>query len=388
VPTIGIDERRARLAVRHRLASPAATPVEAARGVLALHATDPATVFLSIRSRMPAATVADIERALYDERVLLRMLGMRRTVFVLPTELGPVVQGACGDAVAVQVRRRYVQLLEQAGVGDAAFLDELTDAAHAALVARGQATGAQLSTDVPKLRTSIHLNEGKAYGGPQNITTWVLLLLAAQGRSVRGRPRGSWTSTQWSWSPVERWLPAGMVTVPAGQARTELAQRWLATFGPATVDDLKWWTGWTMAQVRQALTPLRPVEVDLAGTPGIALSDDLASTPAPAKPWVALLPALDPTPMGWADRSWFLGPHAAALFDRSGNIGPTVWYQGRIVGGWARRADGEIVYRLLEKLGREATQAVAREAETLGDWIGPVNVTPRFRTPLERELSS
>jgi hypothetical protein len=143
-----------------------------------------------------------------------------------------------------------------------------------------------------------------------------------------------------------------------------------------------------MTQVRQALTQLDPVEVDLDGAPGIVLRGDLAPTPAPAKPWVALLPALDPTPMGWAGRDWFLGPYAPLLFDRSGNIGPTVWWQGRVVGGWARRPDGEVAYRLLEKVGRDATQAVAREAEALSGWIGPVNVTPRFRTPLERELSS
>ena len=102
----------------------------------------------------------------------------------------------------------------------------------------------------------------------------------------------------------------------------------------------------------------------VASCVGAGCPPDESAAPAQV---AALLPALDPTPMGWQARDWYLGPHGAALFDRTGNIGPTVWYQGRIVGGWARRADGEIVYRLLEKLGREATQAVAREAETLGD---------------------
>jgi hypothetical protein len=92
--------------------------------------------------------------------------------------------------------------------------------------------------------------------------------------------------------------------------------------------------------------------------------------------------------MGWRDRGWFLGEHAAAaLFDRSGNIGPTVWWDGRIVGGWAQRADGEIVFRLLEDAGAGALAAIAAEAENLGGWLGPMRVTPRFRTPLERELS-
>jgi hypothetical protein len=102
---------------------------------------------------------------------------------------------------------------------------------------------------------------------------------------------------------------------------------------------------------------------------------------------VALLPALDPTPMGWAGREWYLGEHAKALFDRSGNVGPTVWCDGRIVGGWAQRADGEIAYRLLEDVGAEAAASVAIEAGRLAEWVGDIQVTPRFRTPLEKELT-
>ena len=105
-------------------------------------------------------------------------------------------------------------------------------------------------------------------------------------------------------------------------------------------------------------------------------------------PWAALLPALDPTPMGWRERAWYVGEHAPALFDRSGNIGPTAWWDGRIVGGWAQRKDGEIAVRLLEDIGAEASAAIAAEAQRLREWIGPVRITPRFRTPLERELAS
>jgi hypothetical protein len=106
------------------------------------------------------------------------------------------------------------------------------------------------------------------------------------------------------------------------------------------------------------------------------------------EPWAALLPALDPTAMGWRERAWYVGGHAAALFDRSGNIGPTAWWDGRIVGGWAQRKDGEIAVRLLEDIGAEGAAAVAALAQRLREWIGPaVRITPRFRTPLERELS-
>lgn len=127
--------------------------------------------------------------------------------------------------------------------------------------------------------------------------------------------------------------------------------------------------------------------VDLDGTGGVALTGDLDPVEVP-EPWAALLPALDPTVMGWSDRRWFLGDHAPALFDRTGNIGPTVWWDGRIVGGWAQRKAGEVVFRLLEDVGRDAVTAVEVAAERLGQRLGTARVTPRFRTPLERELSA
>ena len=380
---IDVAQRRARLGVRHLLSTRLGTaPVDVARAVVALHATDPATVFLALRARSSTVDVPSVERALYEDRSLIRLLGMRRTMFVLPLEEAAIVHAACGRAVAAEQRKRYVKLLTEAGAGDGAYLAELEEAAERALLARGEATGAQLSADEPRLRTQITVP-----GGSTNVTTWVLLLLAADGRIARGRPRGSWISSQWRWSPMRDWLPSGLPDIATSQARTELARRWLGAFGPGTVADLRWWTGWTVAEVRRALAPLQPVEVELdGGQTGLVLPSDVDPVPAP-DPWVALLPALDPTPMGWSQRDWYLGPHGPEVFDRNGNVGPTIWVDGRIVGGWAQLASGEVVHRLLEDLGRDASDQVARVAAQVSDWIGPVRVTPRFRTPLERSLS-
>ena len=92
--------------------------------------------------------------------------------------------------------------------------------------------------------------------------------------------------------------------------------------------------------------------------------------------------------MGWTGRDWYLGPHKAACFDRNGNVGPTVWCDGRIVGGWAQRKDGTIALGFLEDVGREARAAVEAEAGAVEAWLGDLRFTPRFRTPLEKELSA
>jgi len=309
-------------------------------------------------------------------------------MFTVPLELAPVVQAACARAIAVGERRRLLQFLEQGGVArdPERWLSEVEASTVRALAARGEATATELSEDEPRLREQLLLAVGKPYEGRQNVSTRVLFLLGAEGRIIRGRPRGSWTSSQYRWSPIEAWLPGGMADWPTEAAQVELVRRWLAAFGPGTAADLKWWTGLTAGQVKRALAEVGPVEVDLDGTTGLVLPGDREPVRV-AEPWVALLPALDPTVMGWTGRGWFLGDHGPALFDRSGNPGPTVWREGRIVGGWAQRKDGEVVFRLLEDVGADAVAAVEAEAERLRAWLGEVRVTPRFRTPLERELT-
>jgi hypothetical protein len=392
VRRVGAQERRARLALRHHLApaARAAGVVQVAGDLVGLHGTDPASVFLAAAARLRQPDVGAIERAMYDDRVLLRMLGMRRTMFVVPVELAPVVQAACTDAIAVAQRRLLLQLLTRSGIcaGDPErWLEEVEGVTVKALAARGQALASELSEDDPRLREQIQLAEGKRYAARQSVVTRVLLVLAAEGRIARGRPRGSWISGQYRWSLIESWLPAGMDEWSTEAAQAELVRRWLATFGPGTMTDLRWWTGLPAGQVKRALAAVGAVEVDPDSVPGLALAGDL-EPPVAAEPWVALLPALDPTVMGWSGRGWYLGDHGPALFDRNGNAGPTVWWDGRVVGGWASRKDGEIAVRLLEDVGAEAAAAVEAAAGRLAEWLGPVRVTPRFRTPLERELSA
>ncbi|HET6186522.1 MAG TPA: crosslink repair DNA glycosylase YcaQ family protein, partial [Trebonia sp.] len=401
---VSVACRRARLLARHQLSVPAGTIAGAVDAMVALHATDPVTVYLSARARVPAVTVEAVDEALYGSRAIVRMLGMRRTMFVVPAPLFPVVQRACTDDVARRLRRQLERDLANGGVGDgdaAGWLRDLGDAALRALAARGSATGAQLSADEPRLRTQLVYVPDKSYGGAANITSRVLVMLAAEGHMIRGHRRGGWSSGQFEWFPAAAWLAAAPGSaanraggpadagLDAATARAELARRWLLTFGPAPVSDLQWWAGWTGAQTKAALAALPVCEADLDGQPGVMLAgDEPPDEPAAPAPVAALLPALDPTPMGWQARDWYLGPHGPALFDRTGNIGPTVWWEGRIVGGWAQRATGEVACRLLEDIGSEGAAAVSAEAARLEEWLGPARVTPRFRTPLERELSA
>ncbi|MFD5715850.1 winged helix DNA-binding domain-containing protein [Streptomyces pharetrae] len=386
---IGVAERRARLGIRHRLAAGtrATRPEDVAEALVALHGTDPATVYLAVGARLaePVKTVTETERALYEDRSLVRMHGMRHTVFVLPTELTAVVHASTGIAVAARERASLVKDMAKAGAPDAAWLAEVEASTLAALARRGEATAAELATDEPRLREQFVYAAGKSYEGVHTVSGRLLRVLGVEGKVVRGRPLGSWTSSQFRWAPAPDHPELDVAGAQAG-----LLRRWLTVCGPATEADLRWWTGWRVTEVRRALGAIGAREVALEEGTGYVVEGDEEPVPGPAEPWAALLPALDPTAMGWQQRDWYLAPELRpALFDRSGNVGPTVWWDGRVVGGWAQRPDGDVVWRILDGtgVGREAEAAIGAEAERLREWVGATRVTPRFRTPLERELA-
>ena len=384
---IGDDERRARLGVRHLLTdgTRASSVADAAAAMVVLHATDPATVYLEARARMVSSSPASIERELYDEPTVLRMLAMRRTLFLVPLTDVPMVHAAASVGVAERERPRTLKIFadDNQTPYPADRFAELEELALAAIRERAEISTSQLRDIDPRLAERVTTSRGKSYQGSMAVASRVVHHLALDGRIGRGRPRGTWVSGQFRWSPIERWFPSGFPSLPVDGARAELVRRWLRAFGPATRDDVRWWTGWTVGATRQALEAIGAVEVGLVGgAVGYALADDLEPVEAPP-PWIALLPALDATTMGWTGRDWYLGPHRPQLFDTAGNAGPTIWVEGRIVGGWAQRRSGEVVPRLLEDVGSETQRQIDAEAARLEAWIGPMRVTGSFPTPIE-----
>ncbi|MGH2636365.1 MAG: winged helix DNA-binding domain-containing protein [Actinomycetota bacterium] len=386
----GSDERRARLGIRHRLLSPAASSEEAAVAMVGLHSSDPVSVVLSARARVDRFDTADLEDALYDRRSLVRMLGMRRTLFVVPRDLAAVMNEACTKALVPGERNRLVRMLEGQGVAKAGcgarWLDRVAEKTLDALAARGEAGARELTKDVPELTARLSFGEGKAWGGTVGVSTRVLFLLATEGRIVRTRPVGGWTSSQYRWARTETWLGALLPNLDHAEACAELLHRWLRTFGPGTLTDVRWWTGWTARLARKTLGDLGAVEVELDDGVGYALANDLEPVDED-EPWVALLPGLDPTVMGWKDRAWYVDDHAPELFD-TGNAGPTVVANGRVVGAWAQRQDGEIAVKLLARVDAGTREAIETERERLASWLGDVRIAIRFPTRLERKLAT
>ncbi|MBU9765411.1 winged helix DNA-binding domain-containing protein [Mycobacterium sp. TNTM28] len=383
--TFTVAERRARLARRHFLSRPASSVVATTGSFVGLHATDPATPYLSLWARLPGFGIEDLDAELYQQRTVLRHLAMRRTLWVVRAEDLSTVQAGASDRVAGNEERKLVGDVEKAGVAadGTRWLDTACQAVLAHLREHGPTPASQLRTALPELAGSYDPAPGKRWGGETPLSPRVLTVLGVRGEIVRGPNDGAWTTSRPRWTATADWLGARPAPVAPEQARAQLVRTWLQTFGPATLTDIKWWFGNTLTWARHALRDIGAVEVDLAGSPGYALPDDLEVEPEP-EPWAALLPGLDVTTMGWFDRDWYLGEHRRQVFDTNGNGGPTAWWNGRIVGGWGQDADGRIELRLLEEIGSEGTRALQQRADALTEWLTGVRHKPRFPSPLSK----
>jgi hypothetical protein len=375
------DERRARLAVRHALAPPyrAGSPEAVARAMTVLHATEPPTVFLSCWARMDAVTVADVDGALYRDRTLVKQLAMRRTLFVFPRDLLPAAWPSASARVAAGERARMARDVVIAGCTDNGeeWLDRCRAEVLALLAAApdGLAAG-DIRRAVPRMDVKVAVRPGESWGASRVLTN-----LGVTGDIVRGDNTAGWYASRPRWTLMSNWLGELPPHLTAAEGYRELVRRWLATFGPGTEDDIVWWLGATKSIVRAALADLSAVAITLdGGATGYLLPDDLGDVPDPG-PWVALLPVLDPTVMGWQGRAFYLGPHRDLVFDSRGNAGTTVWVDGRAVGSWTQDPAGAVDLRLLEKVSTPARRALAAEAARLTAWLNGLRVPTIYRSP-------
>ncbi|WP_306204954.1 winged helix DNA-binding domain-containing protein [Actinoplanes sp. RD1] len=378
------EERRARLATRHALAPGhrVTTAEDVVRAMTVLHATEPATVYLSSWARATGLTAGDVTAALQEDRAVVKQLAMRRTLFVFPRDLVAAAWGGPAARVARNERVAIVKDVVKAGI-DAdgeGWLDRAREQVLDVLAAAPEGlTAAEVRRAVPMIDVKVAVTPGVSWTASR-----ILTQLGASGEVMRGANTGGWHTSRPRWTLTRHWLGADPEPAKAEEGYREIVRRWLRTFGPGTEDDLVWWLGSTKTTVRTALTELDAVAVTLdGGRTGWVLPDDVAEPAGPGD-WAALLPVLDPTVMGWKERDFYLGPHRDPLFDRSGNAGSTAWVDGRVVGCWVQDAAGVVEVRLLERVSARARRALDDEAARLTAWLAGFRVPSVYASPAMR----
>ncbi|NJN18859.1 MAG: winged helix DNA-binding domain-containing protein [Oscillochloris sp.] len=309
---------------RHGLQTPFADPLTAAGKLAGVQAQILPAAGIALWNRSPDFRAADLRRLLFKERRLVKLWGQRGTLHLYATDDWPLLHGAHAD------RPSYVERWVLAQGHDPAGYEQLIAQVAEALAARGSLG----RSDLRALRaTGLALSDGDLSGWGGIFSVLVRRGLACHGPAADGEAR---IVDRRHWVPELDWNPPA-----AAIADLTLTRRYLHAYGPASIQDLAYWRGRTIAEARTWLAALADelVEVAIDGAPQYLLRsdyDDLACEPPPRDRWpVRLLGRFDSLLLGHKDKSWLIDPeHYARVWRPAGHIEATLLVHGRIAGTW------------------------------------------------------
>jgi hypothetical protein len=222
--------------------------------------------------------------------------------------------------------------------------------------------------------------ELKKHLGSKLIISPIVNLMCDQGLLMRGSSGRGWKSNIHTYYLFSDYFPGmDLNAVDPAQARETTVRQYLAAYGPATVKDISWWSGFTMTEVRRILQTLarETAEVEIPELKGthVMLAADVAAMQdfrPSEQPVVNLLPPLDPYLMGYKERERYLdNQHYNLVFDRSGNSTSTILVEGRVAGVWdfSDKPWPTVKIFMFHDLEKKVLRVVESRARAIGRFI-------------------
>ena len=329
---------RLRLANQHVFRPQFDDPADVVRWLGAVQAQDFLGGLWAVGLRTRGAVESTVEHAV-ARRAIIRTWPMRGTLHFVAAEDARWMTSLMAPRVLTSAAGRFRQL----------DLDASVFSRSADVTVRALEGGKCVRRDA----MYVHWNDaGIATDGSRGLH--ILGYLAQTGVICFGPRDGK----QHTLTLLEEWLPAARVR-EREEALGELARRYFTSHGPATLHDLGWWSGLTLAELRVGL---EQVKADLESEEVDGRTFWFAPTATPRATRTAyLLPAWDEFTVGYRDRSDILDPKYATRVNAGGGVlKPVVVIGGRVVGTWQRTiAKGEVAVTptWFTRLDRAATEA-------------------------------
>jgi hypothetical protein len=329
-------------------------PHEVVAWLGAVQAQDYLGALWAVGLRTHAATEPTIEQAL-AERTIVRTWPMRGTIhFVAAADVRWMLE-LLAPRVVQRSRGRRAQL----------GLDETIIAASAEVITKALQGGKQLPRN-----TLYHLLE------QANIATGSSRGLHILGRLAHDRLLcfGARSDKQPTFALFDEWVPSAQ-SLPRDEALATLTLRYFTGHGPATVQDLMWWSGLTTAEVKAGLAAVLERlghEVIDGQTYYFAQNQPTAATPPPD---AFLLPPFDEFLVGYRNRSAVLDPRYNTLVVPGGNgiFNPIIVIGGCVVGTWKRVFKKErviLTFNPFTAFSEAQSQSIAAAAERYAGFVG------------------
>lgn len=294
------------------------TPAEVAKHMLAMQAQDYPGALWSVGLRSQGATMQTVEQAI-ETRQIVRTWPMRGTLHFLAADDVRWMTQLLAPRVVASLGRRHESLNI-----DKPLLDKT------ATIFRKALTGGKIMTR-NQIRELLE-SEGISTAGQRG--THIMYYHAQTGMLCFGPHQGK----QPTFTLLDEWLPKTK-EISGDEAFAELALRYFTSHGPATVQDLVWWAGAKVSDIKKAVENVRGQLMNVT-IDGKEYWMGNNPTPAPTSQSVYLLPGFDEYMLGYKDRGFALeATHAQKIVPGyNGVFLPTIVSDGKIVGLWKRTA--------------------------------------------------
>ncbi|WP_405168449.1 winged helix DNA-binding domain-containing protein [Paenibacillus sp. FSL H3-0286] len=328
-------------------------PEQVVKELGAVQAQDYMQAMWAIGLRIPSSSLADIERAIADRKMILNWT-LRGTLHFVPPEDVKWMHQLSVPRLAGQTKRRNAEL----------GLDDQTLERCRHIIVNALQGGKQLDR---ALLLQLIEEEGIHTGNQRGYH--MLWNVAYQGLICFGPMNGK----QQTIVLLEEWVPQ-FRELSYDESLYELARRYFTGHGFATVQDFAWWAGITLTDARRGLEAAKSqLQSEVIDGSEYWMSAHRLE-PAAEDSGVHLLPGFDEYILGYKDRSAVLEPDVAPLIvpGNNGVFLPMIVVEGQVVGTWKRtlKTKGiEIMIHPFADLG-DTEKLVLKEAERYAAFIG------------------
>jgi hypothetical protein len=363
-----------------------------AKSQLGLHSTDYWTPYLSVWARIGDYNAEAVFKSLNSGDRLLRLNAFRTTVHVVHADNLSLLIHATKAAFYKKMRQHPdIKQLSNQEIG------RLTRSVLATLE-DGPKTMREIKKLIPKYGKQIRP---------------LFHLAATSGKVIRATASHARNPTV-AYALLDRWVDGfELDDTSEDDALNHVIHRYIERFGPVSIDDISWWLPTSKTRAKAAVETAGEdiAQIELAGETKLMTPNDYdsaLSVEVPSDSVIWFLPYEDHLPKAFIERSWYLSDEMRArVFPKirehywppeskpppfevkvtgainvSGEIRPTIWVDGEVVGRWELEKNGEeyrISYRIFQKVHATYDNIISERARELEDFVN-TRLVPISRT--------
>jgi hypothetical protein len=312
-----------------------------------------------------------LDEEFYVKRNLIRLELMRGTLFIVTTELAPIIFQATRPP-----ERQLLQLVQKWGI----HVKEYQKLVEGVLdvLKEDEKTLQEIKRALPReLVRSVALKAGKQVYKATNVSI-ILRVLTRQGLVISKKASGTLSITKSNRFALlkEKYPKLNLNSVEKEEAKEMLIKDYIRAFGPVTKEDIAWWTGFNMTELKGTLAKMGKelVHVRIIGFKGnyLMLRRDyevFVKFKPSTKHSAALLPFEDPYTKGYKIRDRLINSTLEKKVYVGGGVQPTILFNGKIIGIWNRSIEegkGPIKLYFFSQLRKDIERRFIEKAKTIG----------------------